>query len=166
MMGHKMIKLAFNLAILNKDITTNSKYLYYKYIVTGKQKVPANPTATQKIDSDQLSSAERLAKYDAFQAKVATKRKLNEAAFANLASMELNPDTKADNRVKSRLEILAEERDFKRRRQSYKGGKSGSLKRSYNEIIRDVIETQSDMLRTMNATNMEHVEHDILVDQT
>ena len=36
--------------------------------------------------------------------------------------------------MKSRLEIMAEERDYKRRRQSYKGGKTGSVKRSYTEV--------------------------------
>ena len=29
---------------------------------------------------------------------------------------------------------MAEERDYKRRRQSYKGGKTGSVKRSYTEV--------------------------------
>ncbi|XP_035666614.1 U11/U12 small nuclear ribonucleoprotein 48 kDa protein-like [Branchiostoma floridae] len=51
---------------------------------------------------------------------------------------------------KSHLEILAELRDYKRRRQSYRAKNVHITKRSATEVMRQVIETQMEMLEQMN----------------
>ncbi|XP_009797133.1 U11/U12 small nuclear ribonucleoprotein 48 kDa protein [Nicotiana sylvestris] len=58
-----------------------------------------------------------------------------------------NQDT---NRTKSREELLAEERDYKRRRMSYRGKK---LKRSTTQVMRDIIEEYMEEIRQAGAIN-------------
>ncbi|XP_067948109.1 U11/U12 small nuclear ribonucleoprotein 48 kDa protein-like isoform X1 [Watersipora subatra] len=109
-----------------------------------KRKEPL--AVTQK--EEELSTEQRLKAYDEF---VSSEVERKEKDFSDLVLLDTSFKSDASNRTKSKLEILAEERDYKRRRQSYKGGKAGSLKRSYTEIIRDVIESQSEMLRQMKT---------------
>ncbi|XP_068705639.1 U11/U12 small nuclear ribonucleoprotein 48 kDa protein-like [Montipora foliosa] len=49
---------------------------------------------------------------------------------------------------KSRYELLAEQRDYKRRRQSYRAKNVHITKRSAVEVMRDLIETQMNVLET------------------
>ncbi|CAN4115234.1 unnamed protein product [Withania somnifera] len=58
-----------------------------------------------------------------------------------------NQDT---NRTKTREELLAEERDYKRRRMSYRGKK---LKRSTTQVMRDIIEEYMEDIRQANSIN-------------
>ncbi|XP_016459160.1 U11/U12 small nuclear ribonucleoprotein 48 kDa protein [Nicotiana tabacum] len=58
-----------------------------------------------------------------------------------------NQDT---NRTKTREELLAEERDYKRRRMSYRGKK---LKRSTTQVMRDIIEEYMEEIRQAGAIN-------------
>ncbi|XP_064603623.1 U11/U12 small nuclear ribonucleoprotein 48 kDa protein-like isoform X2 [Liolophura sinensis] len=63
--------------------------------------------------------------------------------FADLTRKE---DSK-DSEPKSKAEALALQRDLKRRRQSYRAKNVHITKKSYTEVIREVIENQTDMLR-------------------
>ncbi|PHU00647.1 hypothetical protein BC332_30434 [Capsicum chinense] len=58
-----------------------------------------------------------------------------------------NQDT---NRTKTREELLAEERDYKRRRMSYRGKK---LKRSTTQVMRDIIEECMEEIRQADPIN-------------
>lgn len=58
-----------------------------------------------------------------------------------------NQDT---NRTKTREELLAEERDYKRRRMSYRGKK---LKRSTTQVMRDIIEEYMEEIRQADTIN-------------
>ncbi|MCD7466414.1 hypothetical protein HAX54_003069 [Datura stramonium] len=58
-----------------------------------------------------------------------------------------NQDT---NRTKTREELLAEERDYKRRRMSYRGKK---LKRSTTQVMRDIIEEYMEEIRQADPIN-------------
>ncbi|GAB4835439.1 hypothetical protein Ancab_000346 [Ancistrocladus abbreviatus] len=53
-------------------------------------------------------------------------------------------DHETSNRAKTREELLAEERDYKRRRMSYRGKK---LKRTTKEVMRDIIEEHMEAIR-------------------
>ena len=59
----------------------------------------------------------------------------------------LEPTQTSDNRPKTVLELKAEERDMKRRRASYRGKSVHTAKKSYTEVIRDVIITQCQLLQ-------------------
>ncbi|GMH10366.1 hypothetical protein Nepgr_012207 [Nepenthes gracilis] len=53
-------------------------------------------------------------------------------------------DQETTNRIKTREELLAEERDYKRRRMSYRGKK---LKRTTKEVMRDIIVHQMEAIK-------------------
>ncbi|KAJ7376358.1 Small nuclear ribonucleoprotein [Desmophyllum pertusum] len=57
-----------------------------------------------------------------------------------------NPKDTQGDESKSRFEVLAEQRDYKRRRQSYRAKNVHITKRSAVEVMRDLIETQMHVL--------------------
>ncbi|XP_072267840.1 U11/U12 small nuclear ribonucleoprotein 48 kDa protein isoform X2 [Pyxicephalus adspersus] len=93
-----------------------------------------------------LSSADRLAIYDYVTKETKLDRsELNEAdLFEDLtAKIKQDDDQKCP---KSHLEIMAEMRDYKRRRQSYRAKNVHITKKSYTEIMRDVINVHMEEL--------------------
>lgn len=61
---------------------------------------------------------------------------------------------------KSYLEILAEVRDYKRRRQSYRAKNVHITKKSYTEVIRDVINVHMEELSNQWQEEQERAEED------
>ncbi|XP_076827648.1 U11/U12 small nuclear ribonucleoprotein 48 kDa protein [Brachyhypopomus gauderio] len=91
-----------------------------------------------------LTVADRLALYDhvvAMQRSAKAQSSSNEDLYVDLVS-KLNKDEQ-HNGPKSHLEVLAEMRDYRRRRQSYRAKNVHITKKSYTEVIREVINVHS-----------------------
>ncbi|KAM4579586.1 U11/U12 small nuclear ribonucleoprotein 48 kDa protein [Odontesthes bonariensis] len=89
-----------------------------------------------------LTVADRLALYDhvVSQQKEATSS-TNEDLYVDLVSKLQKGEEQ--NEPKSHLELMAEMRDYKRRRQSYRAKNVHITKKSYTEVIREVINVHS-----------------------
>lgn len=93
-----------------------------------------------------LTVADRLALYDH---AVGVLNRQNEASsnedlYVDLVS-KLQKD-EGNNEPKTHLELMAEMRDYKRRRQSYRAKNVHITKKSYTEVIREVINVHSEEL--------------------
>ncbi|XP_026556824.1 U11/U12 small nuclear ribonucleoprotein 48 kDa protein isoform X1 [Pseudonaja textilis] len=99
-----------------------------------------------------LTQADRLAIYDYVLAETKNQRSRSHPTendsdlFVDLAA-KVNQDD-GQKGPKSHLEILAEMRDYKRRRQSYRAKNVHITKKSYTEVIRDVIGVHMEELNT------------------
>lgn len=99
-----------------------------------------------------LTQADRLAIYDYVLTETKNQRSRSQLTendsdlFVDLAA-KVNQDD-GQKCPKSRLEILAEMRDYKRRRQSYRAKNVHITKKSYTEVIRDVIGVHMEELAT------------------
>lgn len=97
-----------------------------------------------------LTQADRLALYDFVVEETKKKRSDSQSIendsdlFVDLAA-KVNQDNSRKS-PKSYLEILAEVRDYKRRRQSYRAKNVHITKKSYTEVIRDVISVHMEEL--------------------
>ncbi|XP_053570697.1 U11/U12 small nuclear ribonucleoprotein 48 kDa protein isoform X2 [Bombina bombina] len=97
-----------------------------------------------------LTSADRLAVYDFVTEEAKKQRSImpvaqNESDLFEDLTAKINQDD-GDKGPKSHLELMAEMRDYKRRRQSYRAKNVHITKKSYTEIIRDVIGVHMDEL--------------------
>ncbi|KAM6910409.1 U11/U12 small nuclear ribonucleoprotein 48 kDa protein [Xenentodon cancila] len=93
-----------------------------------------------------LTVADRLALYDHVVGVLRQQKEAanNEDLYVDLVS-KLQKNEKQDE-PKSHLELMAEMRDYKRRRQSYRAKNVHITKKSYTEVIREVISVHSDEL--------------------
>ncbi|XP_061574492.1 U11/U12 small nuclear ribonucleoprotein 48 kDa protein [Cololabis saira] len=93
-----------------------------------------------------LTVADRLALYDHVSGVFRQQKEAanNEDLYVDLVS-KLQKNEKQDE-PKSHLELMAEMRDYKRRRQSYRAKNVHITKKSYTEVIREVIGVHSDEL--------------------
>ncbi|XP_078670048.1 uncharacterized protein LOC144910618 [Branchiostoma floridae x Branchiostoma belcheri] len=111
-----------SLPLRDEELTTAQKLAMHNYVVQQASKVTNRTPAFSAEDSSLTADlAETVQKQD--------------------------DDSKGP---KSHLEILAELRDYKRRRQSYRAKNVHITKRSTTEVMRQVIETQMEMLEQMN----------------
>lgn len=74
----------------------------------------------------------------------AIKESNNEDLYVDLVAKLKKGDDRSG--PKSHLEVLAEMRDYRRRRQSYRAKNVHITKKSYTEVIREVIDVHSDEL--------------------
>ncbi|XP_035529033.1 U11/U12 small nuclear ribonucleoprotein 48 kDa protein [Morone saxatilis] len=109
---------------------------------------PVDVPQTHKRALCDLTVADRLALYDHV---VRVLGKQNEAAsssnddlYVDLVSKLQKDDEQ--NEPKTHLELMAEMRDYKRRRQSYRAKNVHITKKSYTEVIREVINVHSQEL--------------------
>uniref|UniRef100_A0A3B3SVQ7 Small nuclear ribonucleoprotein 48 (U11/U12) n=2 Tax=Paramormyrops kingsleyae TaxID=1676925 RepID=A0A3B3SVQ7_9TELE len=110
-----------------------------------------------------LTVADRLALYDhvramASQQKDPTPSTSNDDLYVDLVAKLQKGDEQ--NGPKSHLEVLAEMRDYKRRRQSYRAKNVHITKKSYTEVIREVIEVHSGELARVWQEEMEEEEEE------
>ncbi|CAN9514368.1 unnamed protein product [Ophioblennius macclurei] len=95
-----------------------------------------------------LTVADRLALYDhvvgVLKQQPGASSTGNEDLYVDLVS-KLQKDEK-QNEPKTHLELMAEMRDYKRRRQSYRAKNVHITKKSYTEVIREVINVHSEEL--------------------
>lgn len=107
-----------------------------------KKKVPR----TMDRCMTELTQKERLAIYDYV---VEYAKVTNKPVSIKLEDLQMNftKSDKSDNKEpKSHLEVLAEERDYKRRRPSYRAKNVHITKKSYTEILKEVIQNQVEFL--------------------
>ncbi|MCI4374053.1 hypothetical protein PGIGA_G00001610 [Pangasianodon gigas] len=105
---------------------------------------PADVPQNHKRAICDLTTADRLALYDhVIQEAIqqSAKASNSEDLYVDLVS-KLNKDEEKSG-PKSHLEVLAEMRDYRRRRQSYRAKNVHITKKSYTEIIREVIDVHS-----------------------
>ncbi|XP_062393686.1 U11/U12 small nuclear ribonucleoprotein 48 kDa protein [Sardina pilchardus] len=94
-----------------------------------------------------LTAADRLALYDHVMQETESQQMAkkeatnNEDLYVDLVAKLKKDD--GQNGPKSHLEVLAEMRDYKRRRQSYRAKNVHITKKSYTEVIREVIDVHS-----------------------
>ncbi|XP_076592687.1 U11/U12 small nuclear ribonucleoprotein 48 kDa protein [Chaetodon auriga] len=95
-----------------------------------------------------LTVADRLALYDHVISSLSQQKEAastsNDDLYVDLVS-KLQKDEE-QNEPKTHLELMAEMRDYKRRRQSYRAKNVHITKKSYTEVIREVISVHSDEL--------------------
>ncbi|KAM9233588.1 U11/U12 small nuclear ribonucleoprotein 48 kDa protein [Dugong dugon] len=109
-----------------------------------------------------LTQADRLAIYDFVVEETKKKRSSSQIIendsdlFVDLAA-KVNQDN-SRKCPKSYLEILAEVRDYKRRRQSYRAKNVHITKKSYTEVIRDVINVHMEELSSQWQEEQEKAE--------
>ncbi|XP_076136795.1 U11/U12 small nuclear ribonucleoprotein 48 kDa protein [Alosa pseudoharengus] len=109
-----------------------------------------------------LTAADRLALYDHVIQETESQQKAkkdatnNEDLYVDLVA-KLNKDD-GQNGPKSHLEVLAEMRDYKRRRQSYRAKNVHITKKSYTEVIREVIDVHSGELAKLWEEEQQEVE--------
>ncbi|XP_076325865.1 U11/U12 small nuclear ribonucleoprotein 48 kDa protein-like [Tachypleus tridentatus] len=96
----------------------------------------------------ELSPEERLAIYEHVVEKGKATNKPMAFRLEDL-QMSFEKKDKAPENPKSELELLAELRDYKRRRVSYRSKNVHITKKSYTEKLRDVIENQTEYLKAL-----------------
>ncbi|XP_062425785.1 U11/U12 small nuclear ribonucleoprotein 48 kDa protein isoform X3 [Rhea pennata] len=105
--------------------------------------LPVEVPQNHKRFTCDLTQADRLALYDYVVDETKKQRSRSQITendsdlFVDLAAKITQDDSQKG--PKSHLEILAEMRDYKRRRQSYRAKNVHITKKSYTEVIRDVI---------------------------
>ncbi|XP_035173319.1 U11/U12 small nuclear ribonucleoprotein 48 kDa protein isoform X2 [Oxyura jamaicensis] len=105
--------------------------------------LPVEVPQNHKRFTCDLTQADRLALYDYVVEETKKQRSKSQITendsdlFVDLAAKITQDDSQKG--PKSHLEILAEMRDYKRRRQSYRAKNVHITKKSYTEVIRDVI---------------------------
>uniref|UniRef100_A0A8C0EAL9 Small nuclear ribonucleoprotein U11/U12 subunit 48 n=1 Tax=Bubo bubo TaxID=30461 RepID=A0A8C0EAL9_BUBBB len=105
--------------------------------------LPVEVPQNHKRFTCDLTQADRLALYDYVVEETKKQRSRSQITendsdlFVDLAAKITQDDSQKG--PKSHLEILAEMRDYKRRRQSYRAKNVHITKKSYTEVIRDVI---------------------------
>ncbi|XP_018415846.1 PREDICTED: U11/U12 small nuclear ribonucleoprotein 48 kDa protein [Nanorana parkeri] len=110
--------------------------------------LPAEVPHNHKHTICDLKAGDRLAIYDYVKHETKLDRsgsEKNEADLLEDLTAKINQDD-GQKCPKSHLEIMAEMRDYKRRRQSYRAKNVHITKKSYTEIIRDVISVHMEEL--------------------
>ncbi|KAF4087950.1 hypothetical protein AMELA_G00076860 [Ameiurus melas] len=140
----KLDKLAQHQVILQARASAPPVQSTGNYCQKDYSTEPADVPQNHKRAICDLTAADRLALYDhviqeALQQSAKTSS--NEDLYVDLVS-RLNKDEEKSG-PKSHLEVLAEMRDYRRRRQSYRAKNVHITKKSYTEIIREVIDVHS-----------------------
>jgi len=95
----------------------------------------------------ELTPQQRLAVYEHVVEVSKAKRDVkNEDMDTEVETKSTDSTADGQDQPKSRYELLAEQRDYKRRRQSYRAKNVHITKRSAVEVMRDLIETQMNVL--------------------
>lgn len=108
---------------------------------------PVDVPQTHKRAVCDLTVADRLALYDHVVGVLGQKEAAsssNDDLYVDLVSKLQKDDEQ--NEPKTHLELMAEMRDYKRRRQSYRAKNVHITKKSYTEVIREVINVHSEEL--------------------
>ncbi|KAF8767112.1 U11/U12 small nuclear ribonucleoprotein 48 like protein [Argiope bruennichi] len=132
-------------------VSSFNKYILFTVILNVIfQPLDEMPDVPKTVDrwTVELNPEQRLAEYDYIIAKA---KAINKAENDTLEDLMFDFEKKndQDDRPKTHLEILAEQRDYKRRRQSYRAKNVHITKKSYTEVMKEVIENQISMLTEM-----------------
>ncbi|KAL9962394.1 hypothetical protein ACROYT_G031494 [Oculina patagonica] len=105
------------------------------------------PLPMDRVINDLLPQ-QRLAVYEHVLQVSKAKREGQKEDVDLEGASDANDSKDTEDQPKSRFEVLAEQRDYKRRRQSYRAKNVHITKRSAVEVMRDLIETQMHVLET------------------
>lgn len=97
----------------------------------------------------QFNPEQRLSVYDFIVNSCKTLEKSKNVTLEDLM-IDFEKKDNQDEKPKSHLEMLAEMRDYKRRRQSYRAKNVHITKKSYTEVMKEVIENQTNYLAEMS----------------
>lgn len=97
---------------------------------------------------------ERLRSYDHVVEIAKSKRKLQGEQSEGDVNMADDAPKGVGEQFKSKLEMLAEQRDYKRRRQSYRAKNVHITKRTPTDIMREIIDNRMQELRNMQEENI------------
>lgn len=103
----------------------------------------------------ELTAAERFAVYDYV---VERAKATNKTSAVKLEDLQVNFEKKPDKDEQhqpSELELKRQMRDYKRRRQSYRAKNVHITQKTYTEILREVIENQTEYLKQLQTGNDE-----------
>ncbi|XP_077990462.1 U11/U12 small nuclear ribonucleoprotein 48 kDa protein-like [Glandiceps talaboti] len=126
------------------DQTTQSKIISS---VSGPERMIKDVPLTMERAQSDLTSAERLAIYDYV---VDTAKKTNKQPSVSSSELEFDPTAafrkEEKKHPKTHMEVLAEKRDYKRRRQSYRGKNVHITRKSQTDMMREVIDAYMDLI--------------------
>ncbi|GFS39901.1 hypothetical protein TNIN_163121 [Trichonephila inaurata madagascariensis] len=119
------------------------------------------PDVPKTVDGSRvdLNLEQRLAIYDHI-IKEAKKNNASESVTLEDLMFDFEKKEDQEDKPKSQLEILAEQRDYKRRRQSYRAKNVHITKKSYTEILKELIENQTNMLAFMQKQEASEKQYD------
>ncbi|GFT60848.1 hypothetical protein TNCV_3615812 [Trichonephila clavipes] len=119
------------------------------------------PDVPKTVDGStlDLNLEQRLAIYDHI-IKEAKKNNASESVTLEDLMFDFEKKKDQEDKPKSQLEILAEQRDYKRRRQSYRAKNVHITKKSYTEILKELIENQTNMLAFMQKQEASEKQYD------
>ncbi|GFQ91150.1 hypothetical protein TNCT_453142 [Trichonephila clavata] len=126
-----------------------------------KKPLDEMPDVPKTVDCSMvdLNLEQRLAIYDHI-IKEAKKANTSESVTLEDLMFDFEKKNDQEDKPKSQLEILAEQRDYKRRRQSYRAKNVHITKKSYTEILKEVIENQTTMLADMQKLEASEIQND------
>ncbi|KAA8538945.1 hypothetical protein F0562_025637 [Nyssa sinensis] len=131
--------------------TINSRVIFVSQVAAAIAALHERSLLEEKIkafrDAQSLANYQRIAEY-AYLSKRADEERLKRSNYRPIIEHDgllwqrsCNQET---NKMKTREELLAEERDYKRRRMSYRGKK---LKRTTTQVMRDIIEEYTEEIK-------------------
>ncbi|GFT60850.1 hypothetical protein TNCV_3615811 [Trichonephila clavipes] len=126
-----------------------------------KKPLDEMPDVPKTVDGStlDLNLEQRLAIYDHI-IKEAKKNNASESVTLEDLMFDFEKKKDQEDKPKSQLEILAEQRDYKRRRQSYRAKNVHITKKSYTEILKELIENQTNMLAFMQKQEASEKQYD------
>lgn len=115
------------------------------------QKVKSGVPLTMERCFSELTPPERFAIYDHV---VERGKATNKTSSVKLEDLQVNFEKKPtadEQRPPSQLELKSQMRDYKRRRQSYRAKNVHITRKTYTEILKEVIENQTEYLKQLQA---------------
>lgn len=122
------------------------------------QKVKNGVPLTMERCFSELTAAERFAVYNYV---VERAKATNKASAVKLEDLQVDFEKKTnkdEQHPPSDLELKRQMRDYKRRRQSYRAKNVHITQKTYTEILREVIENQTEYLKQLQTENDEAAE--------
>lgn len=122
------------------------------------QKVKSGVPLTMERCFSELTPPERFAIYDHV---VERGKATNKTSSVKLEDLQVNFEKKPtadEQRPPSQLELKSQMRDYKRRRQSYRAKNVHITRKTYTEILKEVIENQTEYLKQLQAEDGDTVD--------
>uniref|UniRef100_A0A224ZBD5 U11/U12 small nuclear ribonucleoprotein 48 kDa protein n=1 Tax=Rhipicephalus zambeziensis TaxID=60191 RepID=A0A224ZBD5_9ACAR len=119
------------------------------------QKVKNGVPLTMERCFSELTAAERFAVYDYVVERAKATNKTSAVKLEDLQVDFEKKTNKDEQHPPSDLELKRQMRDYKRRRQSYRAKNVHITQKTYTEILREVIENQTDYLKQLQTGNDE-----------
>uniref|UniRef100_A0A6M2CV70 Putative u11/u12 small nuclear ribonucleoprotein 48 kDa protein n=1 Tax=Rhipicephalus microplus TaxID=6941 RepID=A0A6M2CV70_RHIMP len=117
------------------------------------QKVKSGVPLTMEHCFSELTAAERFAVYDYVVERAKATNKTSAVKLEDLQVDFEKKTNKDEQQPPSELELKRQMRDYKRRRQSYRAKNVHITQKTYTEILKEVIENQTEYLKQLQTGN-------------